>query len=208
MSGPWPPTILCFVTYTAIKTTQADSIQKVGQVTSGIRKFADIVNTDNKLLLRHESIKGQYLMYVPHYDAVLHAIGTSREDLKEKTDIRIPYSLFKFLLQKALGDAEFNLSGYLASNRDIQDAAKSGKVPDLKAHYVGFGFFEGRHGATPAADEAWYRRTYADVAAAISKGQLSSAAEHFNAIGAEEFRAPSAEFQADAIAWKRAIRPT
>jgi len=147
-------------------------------------------------------------MYVPHYDAILHAIDTSREDLKGKMDIKIPLSLFKFLLQNALGHAEFNLPGYLASNRDIHDAAKSGKVPDPKGHYVGFGFFEGRHGATPAVDEAWYRRTYADVGSAIAKGQLSSAAEHFNAIGAEEFRAPSAAFQSDAIAWKRAIAKT
>ena len=83
-------------------------------------------------------------MYVPHYDAIVHAIGTTREELKGKTDIEIPISLFKFLLQNVLNHAEFNLAGYLAANRDVQDAAKTGRVPDPKAHYVDYGFFEGR----------------------------------------------------------------
>ena len=143
-------------------------------------------------------------MYIPHYDAILHAIGTTREELKGKTEIEIPMSLFKFLLQNALSHGEFNLPGYLAANKDIQDAAKSGRVPDPKAHYVDYGFFEGRLGATPAVDEAWYRRTYADIGAAVRKGAIASGAEHFNAIGAEEFRAPSSAYKADAIAWKKA----
>src|ERR1017187_780115 len=143
-------------------------------------------------------------MYIPHYDAILHAIGVSREELKGKTQIQIPLSLFKFLLQNALNHAEFNLAGYLAANRDIQDAAKTGRVPDPKVHYVSFGFFEGRRGATPAVDESWYRRTYPDIAAAVRKGDIASGAEHFDAIGAEEFRAPSAPFVADATEWKKA----
>jgi hypothetical protein len=143
-------------------------------------------------------------MYVPQYDAILHAIGTSREQLKGKTEITIPLSLFHFLLQNALNQSEFNAAGYLSANRDVQDAAKSGRVPDPKAHYVNYGFFEGRLGATPAVDESWYRRTYADIGAAVRKGEIASGAEHFKVIGAEEFRAPSAAHQADAIAWKKA----
>lgn len=143
-------------------------------------------------------------MYVPHYDAILHAIGTSRKELNGQTQIQIPLSLFRFLLQIAVTQGEFNLAGYLSTNRDVQDAAKNGQVPDPRMHYVSFGFFEGRRGATPAVDESWYRRTYADIAAAIRNGDIGSGAEHFNAIGAEEFRAPSAACVADAAEWKKA----
>jgi hypothetical protein len=143
-------------------------------------------------------------MYVPHYDAILHAIGTSRKDLNGQTQVEIPLSLFRFLLQIAVTHGEFNLAGYLAANRDIQDAARKGQVPDPKTHYVSFGFFEGRRGATPPVDESWYRRTYSDIAAAVRKGDLSSGSEHFNTIGAEEFRAPSAAYLADTIEWKKA----
>lgn len=143
-------------------------------------------------------------MYIPHYDAILHAIGTSRQDLNGTAEITIPLSLFKHLLQIALVHGDFNLAGYLAENKDIQEAAKKGQVPDPKMHYVGFGFFEGRRGATPPVDEAWYRRTYTDIAAAIRKGEISSGGEHFNTIGAEEFRAPSSNYLADAMEWKKA----
>jgi len=143
-------------------------------------------------------------MYVPHYDAILHAIGTTREELDGKTEIEIPLSLFKFLLQIALVNGEFNSAAYLAANRDIQEATRKGQVPDPKVHYVNFGFFEGRRGALPAVDESWYCRTYPDIAAALRKGSITSGSEHFNIIGAEEFRAPSAPFQADAIEWKKA----
>jgi hypothetical protein len=142
-------------------------------------------------------------MYVPHYDAILHAIGTSREKLAEKTEITIPISLFKFLLKIALTNGEFNLTGYLSANRDIHEAAKKGQVPDPKVHYANFGFFEGRRGATPAVDEAWYRRTYTDIANAVRKGDISSGSEHFDTIGAEEFRAPAALYVADAVEWKK-----
>jgi hypothetical protein len=143
-------------------------------------------------------------MYVPHYDAILHAIGTSRDKVNGSADIKIPLSLFKFLLQIALTHGEFNAAAYLAANRDIQDAVKKGQVSDPKVHYVGFGFFEGRRGATPAVDESWYRRSYADIAAAIRKGDIASGGEHFTMIGAEEFRAPTAAYLEDANEWKKA----
>lgn len=142
-------------------------------------------------------------MYVPHYDAILHSIGTSREKLGHQTQIEIPVSLFKFLMKIALATGEFNSAGYLAANRDIQDAARKGQVPDPKLHYVNFGFFEGRRGATPAVDEAWYRRNYTDIANAVRKGDIASGSDHFETIGAEEFRAPAADYLADAGEWKK-----
>lgn len=144
------------------------------------------------------------LMYVPHYDAILHAIGTSREKLGSTNEVTVPLSLFKFLLQIALVNSEFNVSGYLACNPDIQEAAKAGKVPDPKMHYLNFGYFEGRRGAAPPVDESWYCRTYPDVAAAVKKGLIASGADHFGTIGAEEFRAPSSACLRDSSEWKKA----
>jgi hypothetical protein len=145
-------------------------------------------------------------MYVPHYDAILHGIGTTREALDAKTEVKIPVTLFKFLLKIAVSHGEFNLPGYLGANRDIQDAAKKGQVPDPSVHYVNFGFFEGRRGATPAVDESWYRRNYLDIAAAVRRGDISSGGEHFNMIGAEEFRAPSPAHLDEALDWEKACR--
>jgi hypothetical protein len=145
-------------------------------------------------------------MYIPHYDALLHAIGTSREQLKDKTEVTIPVSMFKLLLQQTLLNGEFNVAGYLAANKDIQDAVKKNQMPDPKSHYIKFGFFEGRRGATPPVDESWYRRTYSDIATALSRGELTSGAAHFDMIGAEEFRAPSASFINDALEWKKSVR--
>jgi hypothetical protein len=143
-------------------------------------------------------------MYVPHYDAILHSIGTTREELKKQEAIEIPISLFEFLLKIALSHGQFNLPGYLATNRDVQDATKKGQLSDPNAHYVNFGFFEGRRGATPAVDEAWYRRNYSDIDAAVRRGDITSGAEHFDTIGAEEFRAPSLACAEHALAWKKA----
>jgi hypothetical protein len=143
-------------------------------------------------------------MYVPYYDAILHAIGTSREELKDANEISIPLSLFKFLLRSAVAHSEINLAGYLNSNRDIRDAAKSGRLPDPRKHYVDFGFFEGRRGATPAVDETWYRRTYSDISSAIRTGAIASGAEHFDAIGAAEFRSPSAAYLSETDEWRQA----
>lgn len=142
-------------------------------------------------------------MYVPHYDAILHAIGTNRDEIKERSEISIPVTLLRFLLQMAVAQGEFNSAGYLAQNKDIREAAKSGRIPDPRRHYIDFGFFEGRRGATPAVDESWYRRTYSDIAPAIRTATIASGSEHFDAIGAEEFRAPSAVYVTDANEWRR-----
>ncbi len=114
--------------------------------------------------------------------------------------------MFKYLLKIALTQAEFNLPGYLAANRDVQEAAKRGQVPDPHSHYVNFGFFEGRRGATPTVDESWYRRNYTDIAAAVRRGEIASGTQHFDTIGAEEFRAPAAEHLEDATEWERVCR--
>jgi hypothetical protein len=53
-------------------------------------------------------------------------------------------------------------------------------------------------------DEAWYRRAYPDVAAAIASGALASGWQHFEAAGAHEGRSPSAFFDE---MWYRGANP-
>jgi hypothetical protein len=145
-------------------------------------------------------------MYVPPYDAVLTSIGTSREDLKDTDEVAIPAQLFRFLMQIAVAHSDFNEAGYLAANPDVADALKAGGIESARLHYVGFGYFEGRIGATPDVDERWYLKAYPDVGSAVRAGQISSATEHFTVVGAAEGRSPSIRYTQDAEQWKKALR--
>jgi hypothetical protein len=144
-------------------------------------------------------------MFVPPYDAILHAIGTSRKELANASDVRIPVSLLNFLLKFVVSSGGFNESGYLAANPDIAKAVSEGSMSDPAEHYINHGYFEGRRGATPQVDEAWYRKTYPDVAVAIRVGHLASGQEHFDVIGAEEFRTPNRECEKEVWDWKKAV---
>ena len=147
-------------------------------------------------------------MYVPPYDAVLKSIGTSRRELEGAAEVTIPQPLFRFLMQIAVAHADFNEEGYLSANPDVAEALKSGEIDSARLHYVGFGFFEGRSGATPDVDERWYLKTYPDVGSAVRSGQIASAAEHFAVVGASEGRSPSIRYAQDAEQWKKALRAT
>jgi len=145
-------------------------------------------------------------MYVPPYDAVLQSIGTSRRDLDGAAEVSIPLEFFRFLMQIAVAHSDFNEEGYLAANPDVADALKSGAIESARLHYIGFGFFEGRTGATPEVDERWYLKTYPDVGSAVKSGQINSAKEHFAVVGASEGRSPSIRYAQDAEQWKKALR--
>lgn len=144
-------------------------------------------------------------MYVPPYDAVLHSAGTSREEVQNASEVTIPMGLFKFLMQLAVANGDFNEAGYLAANPDVADAVESGEIDSARLHYIGYGYFEGRLGATPDVDERWYLRANPDVGAAVRAGKLSSAREHFTLAGAGEWRSPSPRYEGDAAQWKRAL---
>jgi hypothetical protein len=144
-------------------------------------------------------------MYVPPYDALLSSIGTSRPALRGAAEVTIPAGLFRFLTQIAVASGEFNEAGYLAANPDVAEALRRGAIEDARLHYVGFGYFEGRLGATPAVDENWYLRTNPDVASAVRAGRVASAAEHFTQAGAREWRSPSGQHEPDAAQWKKAL---
>lgn len=144
-------------------------------------------------------------MYIPPYDAVLQNAGTSRADLEGATEVTIPMGLFKFLMQLAVANGDFNEAGYLKANPDVAEAVESGEIESARLHYIGYGYFEGRLGATPEVDERWYLRSYPDVGAAVKAGRLSSAREHFAMAGAGEWRSPGPRYEGDAAQWKKAL---
>jgi hypothetical protein len=147
-------------------------------------------------------------MYVPPFDPLLKAIGMTRADFEGSPEVVIPTELFKLLLQVTIASSDFNEAGYLEANPDIADAAGSAKLQDPRLHYVGFGYFEGRGGATPEVDEAWYLRTYPDVADAVAAESVASASEHFRVVGASEGRSPNTSHVQTAEQWKKAIVST
>lgn len=144
-------------------------------------------------------------MYVPPLDSILRSIGISRAEFASATEVTIPAELFKLLLQVAVAASDFNEQGYLRENPDIADGVRSGRVDDPRTHYVGFGYFEGRLGATPQVDERWYLQTYTDIAQAVKIGRIKSAKEHYEMIGAAEGRAPNSGYISVADQWKKAL---
>jgi hypothetical protein len=145
------------------------------------------------------------MMYVPHFEAILKNLGLSREEFNESAMVQVPTPMLQFLLQLVVANGEFNKAGYLAANEDIAEAERSGSMPNPRLHYIKFGFFEGRRGATPPVNEVWYKKTYPDIDDAIRAGALASASEHFLVQGAAEGRAPSEKFYLDAAEWKQAF---
>lgn len=144
-------------------------------------------------------------MYVPSFDSILRSIGLDRARYAMAEEVTISKELFSFLLQIALASSEFNEAGYLEENPDIADGVRRGAVSDPRMHYVGFGFFEGRLGATPAVDEHWYLQTYPDIAIATKQGRVRSAKEHYQIAGAAEGRSPNPAYISVASQWKKAL---
>jgi hypothetical protein len=145
-------------------------------------------------------------MYVPPYDAVLNTVGLSRAEMENAADVTIPAPLFRFLMQLAVAHSDFNEAGYLQANPDVAEALRSGSIESARLHYVGFGYFEGRRGATPDVDENWYLQTYPDVGSAVKTGRIASASEHFSVVGASEGRSPNVRYTQDAEQWKRILK--
>ena len=144
-------------------------------------------------------------MYVPPLDSLLRALGMDRAAYGSTDTLALPKEMFKLLVQLALANSDFNEAGYLKANPDVAEAVTAGDVEDARLHYIGFGYFEGRLGGTPAVDERWYLNTYSDVAQGVRAGKIGSASEHYDVIGASEGRSPSADYLPIAEHWKKAL---
>jgi hypothetical protein len=95
------------------------------------------------------------------------------------------------LLEKVKVDENWYLEAY----PDVRDAIASGVVPNVRAHYARFGFYEHRMPYRILVDEAWYLAEYADVRAAIAKKHFETGQAHFEADGFREGRFPYPNFQ-------------
>jgi hypothetical protein len=144
-------------------------------------------------------------MYVPPFNTILSNLGIDLQEFAGAESVRVPASLLRFLLQLALVNSDFSVDTYLAENPDVANAVRIGKIENPRLHYLGDGYFEGRTGGVPPLDERWYLQTYKDVAVAVANGQVASAAEHFRSVGASELRAPSAQYEPDAVEWGKAF---
>jgi hypothetical protein len=135
------------------------------------------------------------LQYVPHIDLLLQVLRINRERLNSKSKIAIDAKLLKALLKTIVECTEFSEEFYLETYPDIAEAYSAGQIPDLRRHYIEFGFFEGRIGAPPPVDEAWYTSQYKDVGQALLTGELGSGADHYLQSGCAEGRIPNAQLK-------------
>ena len=95
---------------------------------------------------------------------------------------------------------------YLQNNPDVAEAHAKGDIADLRAHYVEHGYFEGRPGAAPPINEAYYTSTYRDVADAVTRGDVKSGTEHYLRSGAAEARIPAPELKPAIESWAAVLR--
>src|ERR1700733_12074980 len=121
-------------------------------------------------------------MYIPPLNALLSVIGCSGSDFDGPNKISVPAPLLRLLLQLSVVNSDFNEEGYLEANADVALASKGKPADSALHHYIGYGYLEGRTGATPDVDEAWYLKTYPDVMASDKSGDVKSAKDHFNII--------------------------
>ena len=98
------------------------------------------------------------------------------------------------------------MSKNTATSPDIAAAHEAGTSPDLQQHFVESGFFEGRFGAPPVVDEAFYTSFYKDVGQAVLRGDVESGLEHYLRSGAAEGRLPTEDSRPEIDAWMSVLR--
>jgi hypothetical protein len=99
--------------------------------------------------------------------------------------------LLKPRLEKIHVDEEW----YLGTYSDVRAAIKSGVVPNAKAHYCQYGFYEHRMPHCVLVDENWYLTEYPDVREEVSAKHFASGQDHFDIFGYREGRQPCEAFE-------------
>jgi hypothetical protein len=130
-------------------------------------------------------------VYVPDYEQIRVAAGLSKTALDQDT-VTIPTGLFKFLLSAMVERVQFDEETYLKKYADVAAAKKAGKISQLKEHFAGTGWYEGRTPGEYPIDENWYLAKYRDVAVAKRRGLISNPQSHYNETGRSEGRVGSA----------------
>ncbi len=145
--------------------------------------------------------------YFPHIDLLLQALRTSRGRLDSRSKIAVDPRLLAHLIKHIIATLPFDEAFYQTTYDDVAVAHGTGEIPDLHAHFVETGFFEGRFGADPTVDGSYYRSTYPDVDQAIRDGQIRAANDHYVQRGAAESRAPTPGLAPTVERWMAVLRP-
>jgi hypothetical protein len=144
-------------------------------------------------------------MYFPPLKTFVDSLRIDPAALDSNARIPVPGKLLKLLLKMALTQGDFNAQSYLERNPDVRNAVQTGQVADALDHYIGYGYFEDRRGAT-WVDPQYYTLKYPDVAAAIARGSVASAEEHYYSAGCREARFPNREAEADVVFWNKVLQ--
>jgi hypothetical protein len=99
--------------------------------------------------------------------------------------------LLKPRLEKIRVDEEW----YLRTYSDVSAAIASGMVPNAKAHYCLYGFYEHRMPQRVLVDENWYLKEYPDVSEGVIAKHFASGQDHFDIFGYREGRYPYQAFE-------------
>jgi hypothetical protein len=84
---------------------------------------------------------------------------------------------------------------YLRTYSDVSAAIQSGVVPNAKAHYCQYGFYEHRMPHCVMVDENWYLAEYPDVNDGVKSKHFASGQDHFEIFGYREGRYPYQAFE-------------
>lgn len=141
--------------------------------------------------------------YIPCFAAVKKAFRGGA--LEPNARLLVTSELLRLLLRIALEAAPFDEAFYLKNNPDLRAAFESGRIKDLRHHYISHGYFEGRRAAPIPFDEGWYLRTNRDVAEAVATKRIGSGQEHYAQVGELELRAPHPALVEEITHWIEAI---
>jgi hypothetical protein len=127
--------------------------------------------------------------------ARLKALIKQEVDKNGQEMVSLPLDLFRQLVAGALqGKKVFDEKFYLASNPDVQEAAKKGVIESGAAHYYQTGYFEDKLPRKLLVDEKFYLFAHPDIAEAVRSGKIDSAQQHFETQGYREGRLPYSGF--------------
>ncbi len=91
-------------------------------------------------------------------------------------------------------------SWYLTTYPDVGAAIARGVVPNAKAHYCHYGYYEHRMPHRIAVDEPWYLAEYPDVRGGVDAKDFASGQDHFERLGYKEGRYPYRGFALETVA--------
>ena len=114
----------------------------------------------------------------------------------KKPFVAVDEHFMALLLMPRLERIEVDEEWYLNAYSDVVAAIERGVVPNAKAHYCKYGYFENRMPHRILVDEAWYLAEYPDVrSGVVDSKDFESGQDHFERLGYKEGRFPYRDFQ-------------